>query len=227
MNCQVISTGSKGNAVFLDDKILIDCGVPYSRLEKADIVRKIKFIFLTHQHKDHLNIKTIRRLLENRPTIKVIYPKYLCRALQNLSGNAEFLYANSCIIEINKWYQLGDFKFSCFPLRHDVENVGWKFYINCSNLCNKSVFKAIYATDTASLDGVVAKNYDLYLIEANYSQEDIVNRIKEKRQAGQYVYEERVLKTHLSKEKADDFICNNIGCNGSFIYLHGHQTRED
>ena len=30
---KVISTGSKGNAVLLNDEILIDCGVPFRELE--------------------------------------------------------------------------------------------------------------------------------------------------------------------------------------------------
>lgn len=41
--------------------------------------------------------------------------------------------------------------------------------------------KAIYATDTNNLNGVQALGYDLYLIEANYRDEDIQAKIAEKR----------------------------------------------
>lgn len=33
MKCKVISTGSKGNAVIVNDEILVDCGVPYEMIE--------------------------------------------------------------------------------------------------------------------------------------------------------------------------------------------------
>ena len=35
MEYKIISTGSKGNAVVVDGRILIDCGVPFRRLESV------------------------------------------------------------------------------------------------------------------------------------------------------------------------------------------------
>ena len=35
MEYKIISTGSKGNAVVVDGRILIDCGVPFRRLESG------------------------------------------------------------------------------------------------------------------------------------------------------------------------------------------------
>ena len=77
INAQVISTGSKGNAVFLNDEVLVDCGVPFKQLLETGIVDKIKYVFLTHQHKDHVNLTTIKRLFECKPTIRIIAPDYL------------------------------------------------------------------------------------------------------------------------------------------------------
>lgn len=39
-------------------------------------------------------------------------------------------------------------------------------------------------------------------------------------------YERRVLGTHLSKAKCDDFIYQNIGPTGEYVYLHGHVEEE-
>ena len=45
----VISTGSKnGNAVFFNDKILIDVGVPKKRI--ADKEKSLSLVLLTHEH---------------------------------------------------------------------------------------------------------------------------------------------------------------------------------
>jgi len=79
----------------------------------------------------------------------------------------------------------------------------------------------IYATDTNTLDGITAKDYDLYMIEANYTDEEMAERIAKKLELDIYPYEYEVMNNHLSKEKCDNFIYSNIG-NGEYVYLHQH-----
>ena len=217
IDLDIISTGSKGNAVFLGGQTLIDCGVPFSKLVDAKVVDKIKYIFLTHQHRDHCNIATIKRLINEHPLIKIIYPNYLCRHFSDFE--IPFLIKSSCIVTESKWYTIGNITFSAFPLRHDVPNVGWKLYFRTQ----QGIYKVIYATDTSEIAHITAKNYDLYLVEANYSKTELLNRIKDKRLKGQYVYEDRVLRTHLSKEKCDEWLYQNMGNNSFFVYMHQHE----
>ena len=73
------------------------------------------------------------------------------------------------------------------------------------------------------MQGITAKNYDLYLVEANYSEGEIQERIKAKEASGQFVYEYRVLKTHLSKEECDRWLLENIGENSEYVYIHQHR----
>ena len=47
----IIATGSKGNAVKIDD-ILIDCGVSFKKLK--DVYKYIRLVLLTHEHSDHI-----------------------------------------------------------------------------------------------------------------------------------------------------------------------------
>ena len=85
----------------------------------------------------------------------------------------------------------------------------------------------IYATDTNNLNGIKARNYDLYMIEANYEEEVIKQRIKDKKSAGEYAYEVQVLKNHLSKEKCDDFLYRNIKSDSDYVYMHTHKEEAD
>ena len=48
MTCDVIATGSKGNAVLLNGCLLFDCGVSWSRLQPY--AKDISIVFLTHTH---------------------------------------------------------------------------------------------------------------------------------------------------------------------------------
>lgn len=223
IDVKVISTGSKGNAVFLDGQILIDCGVPFSKLADAGVVGQIKYIFLTHQHKDHLNVTTLKRLLFENPLIRVIYNRYLVKPIaDSFHCSSPFLFINrSFLTEINKWYAIGDIRFGAVPLHHDVPNCAWKIHF----MRPQGIFKVIYATDTANLDGVAAKGYDLFLVEANYDKEELIERIKEKRENGQYVYEDRVFRTHLSRQQCDEFIVQNMSANSRCVYLHQHEER--
>lgn len=48
MPYEIISTGSCGNAVVLDNNILLDCGIPYKQLKPY--IKNIKLIFISHRH---------------------------------------------------------------------------------------------------------------------------------------------------------------------------------
>ncbi len=215
---EIIASGSAGNAVIINREILIDCGVPFKALEPY--YRDLKIVLLTHIHSDHFNPATIKRLAELRPTLLFFCCDWL------LSDLARILDYDKQIVvsefdKILKLFPYGrGYKYIVkpFPLVHDVPNCGWKIFTLRG--------KIIYATDTNSLDGISAPNYDLYLIEANYEDEEIRQRIKEKAANGEYVFERRVLQTHLSKAKADDFIYSNIGANGKFVYMHQHEERK-
>lgn len=116
--------------------------------------------------------------------------------------------------ESEKSYDYGPFEVETFPLVHDVPNCGYKLNIDG--------WRCLYATDTNEIN-TKAKNYDMYLIEANYDEDTIQERIDKKIIAGEdYIYDYKVLKNHLSKQKADDFIYKNIGKNGTYIYMHEH-----
>ena len=211
MNYKIIATGSAGNAVVLNDYILIDCGVSFRTL--SEVRKGLKIVLLTHTHSDHFNKTTIHRLAAERPTLRFACCEWLLPELL-ACGVSE---RNIDVLKIGKVYNYGAFKVSPVKLYHDVDNCGWRVFAGEE--------KAIYMTDTVTLEGISASGYDLYLVEANYSESDIQERIRAKEAAGQYVYEYRVLKTHLSKEKCDEWLLENMGDNSEYVYIHQH--RED
>lgn len=209
----IISTGSSGNAVILNNNILIDCGVSLKAL--SDVKKQIKIVLLTHVHSDHFNKTTIRNLAAERPILRFACCEWLVQDLL-ACGVSE---RNIDVMQIGKIYNYGVFKVSPIKLYHDVPQCGWRVFIGNE--------KAIYMTDTATLDGISAKDYDLYFVEANYISEEIQKKIKEKQESGQYAYEYRVLKTHLSKEKCDEWLLENMGEHSEYVYMHQHQDRKE
>lgn len=213
INYNIISTGSKGNAVILQDFILIDCGVPFRSLK--DCYKKLKLVLLTHIHSDHFNKTTIRRLAAERPTLRFACGRWLYQPLVDVGVNPN----NIDVLGFNVSYGYGLCNVIPVPLNHNVPNCGYKIHFPEG--------KVIYATDTNDMKGIVARNYDLYMIEANYEDEVIQAKIKDKEIRGEYAYEKQVLKNHLSKAKADDFIFSNCGPNSEYCYLHCHDDSKD
>lgn len=210
MEYVIISTGSKGNAVILNGEILIDCGVPYKSIKPY--VKGLKLVLLTHIHSDHFKPETIRKLAAERPSLRFGCGKWLAQSLVACGVQKWRIDVYSPNIR-NRY--TNDFEIAMIPLIHNVQNCGYKLYINGE--------KIFYATDCNSLDGIDAPNYDLYMIEANYEDTEIRQRIEEKQANGQYCYEYQVLNNHLSKKKADEFIIANAGDKSRYIYLHGHE----
>ena len=208
---KIIGTGSKGNALYLIcgvHKVLIDIGVPYKDIKPLEI----DYVLLTHSHRDHLNEATIRRLVYENPHVKFFSTKYLVQTLIK------------CGVAVGNIYfkphaEIGSLTLNQFKLIHDVPNCGWKLKFKTANYKTLKVF---YATDTASLDHVAAKKYDYYFIEANYDEEEIINSIKDKVNNGEYSYERRVVDTHLSRQKADKWLANNVDDNSIYVYIHEH-----
>ena len=212
MICDVIATGSQGNAVALGSEILIDCGVPYRRI--SHIVPMLKLILLTHRHSDHFAATTIRRLHKERPALRFGCCAWMVPCLLTAGVSPAVIDIYDAKADGVYAYDGGRINISAFPLFHDVENCGYLIGYNGE--------KIMYATDTSTLDHISARGFDLYLIEANHTEDELADRIRRKAASGEYVYEHRVEVTHLSRESADAWLAMNAGPNSKVIYLHQH-----
>ena len=211
MNYKILASGSAGNAVIVEDVILIDCGVSFKALK--DYYKDLKLVLLTHIHGDHFNKSTIRRLAYERPTLRFGCCEWLVEELINCGASKRNI---DVLKEFEGLHYMG-FAIEGFKLKHDVPNCGWKVRFNNG----RSYF---YATDTCSLDNVEAKDYDMYFIEGNYEDKDELEKRKQKHiENGEYSYEDRVEKTHLSQVKATEWLMENMGEKSQYILMHQHK----
>ena len=173
MTCEVIATGSKGNALLLGGNLLIDCGVPFRALE--GVCQALSIVALTHIHGDHFRPETVRQLHRLRPALRFLCPPWLLEPLSVLGVSRRVV----------------DFA----------------------------------DTDCRSLDGISAPCYDLYLIEANYGEAEIQERMQKKLAAGEFSHESRVMDSHLSREQAAAWLAANAAPGKSkVLFLHQHES---
>lgn len=202
----VIATGSDGNAIIYQGKILVDAGVPYSKLEPY--ARQLQIVLLTHQHRDHINPATIRRLAFERPSLRFAAGEWMRPELEGIR--------NVDILEIGKLYDYGKFQISPVKLYHDVPNCGWRIFTD-----GKKIF---HATDTAHLEGITATHYDLYAIEHNYDEETVYDIIAAQQARGEYAHQKGSINSHLSEQQAKEFIYNNRAPHSQVLRLHESST---
>lgn len=212
MTYNIISTGSQGNAVVINDSILIDCGVPFKLLRP--VIKLLKLVLLTHIHSDHFKPSTAAALHKERPTLRFGCCEWLVKPLLDAGVDRRAI----DVYEPGHIYEYGGIV-DIMPerLTHNVPNCG--YHIIAGGACAERLF---YATDTGTLDGIEAKDYDLYLIEANHTRAEIEARIAEKLEAGVFSYEVAAAQNHLSREQAEDWIYRNIGPGGRYVFLHQH-----
>ena len=69
MNYKILASGSKGNCTIINDFIAVDMGIPFSQLKPY--YKKLKAVFITHQHSDHINKSTVKQLRSSQTYFNV------------------------------------------------------------------------------------------------------------------------------------------------------------
>lgn len=212
MKYKIINSGSDGNCIVINDEILLDCGVSFKKIEPY--YKKIKLVFISHIHHDHLLPTTIKRLAFERPTLRFLVGEFLVGKLMECGVKKE----NIDILKLGTRLTYNEhFSVQGIKLYHDVENFGIRLILDGK--------KAIYITDTKTIKGIKARNYDLYLIEGNYEEDEIYERIRIKEENGMFVNEYRTIETHLSCQEATEWLLENMGDNSIYELIHQHKDR--
>lgn len=211
MHYEILGSGSDGNAIIVEKILLLDCGISYTKLRQY--LKHIKLVFISHCHKDHLLPSTISKIAYNHPTIKfVVGSEDLVKRLVECGIRTNKI----IVLPKCKWFDMGAVKVKLEPLVHDVENHCLKFEINKK--------KGIYATDTASIEHITAKSYDLYLVESNYVTELLEKHTQECKNnndgENKLYYLNRTKNTHLSSEACSTFLLENMGDNSIYERIH-------
>ena len=216
MTCDVIATGSKGNAVLLNGKYLFDCGVSLRKIKPY--LKSLEVVFLTHIHLDHFRSTTIYEIHKRRPAVRFVCSRNLLVPLctvANVSPDNVVLVTPEKPSEIRLPSET--VRIRAVELIHNVENVGWVVDVEGG----ESPGKAMYATDTQYIP-VQVPGLDLYMVECNHQVDDLKRRRERRIAAGGFVYEDIVAVAHMSQETVTSWLAQNAGPNSEVVFLHQH-----
>lgn len=170
------ATGSSGNAITIDNNLMIDAGLGYRTLKEP--LTQTSALFITHRHGDHLNPATIKRLHKERPAL-VRKRLFINQDTHNkLIEHAPEL--NGVIPKQNiltqDWSRTittrdgNQYHVQTYPLVHDVENQGFV-------ITNQHGDTLIHATDTQTMKHAPKREYDYLLVEGNWDEDTLADMI--------------------------------------------------
>lgn len=198
LNYNVISSGSVGNCVVIDD-IMIDCGVPYTKIKEE--LYNIKYLLITHIHGDHVRKSTLNYIKRNFPNITII-------------SNYDVHQVYGVDIVANAGYEIytDDYVFNCFECVHDVVTYG--YYWNHIGL------DIIYATDTSNMNFAPQDmKFDYLFLESNHDEKKLEAVRERTKNLGYDAYAGG--KRHLSTQKSREYyFVNRRDKDSEHIELH-------
>ena len=209
-------SGSSGNCVYVkndDTEILIDAGRSCGAIEKSlsalgTSLRRIKAIFVTHEHSDHTQgLEVISK--------KFQIPVYMTSpSYDSYVRGGSYLQRMAISCEIEKEKDIGSLNIKSFPIPHDsAQNVG---YVISSNEDTFGI-----ATDIGHPTEIIADNLSKckrIIIESNHDIEMVEN--------GPYprFLKDRILSQngHLSNDKCAQlcaYLCDKGVCGITLAHL--------
>lgn len=199
----IISTGSKGNCVVIDNHLVIDCGLTAKKLMPL-IEDDVESIIITHRHGDHLGMTFIRALEKKRPWLmKNIFINQETKGFikSKFTDKWSFDLDECHVITQNETFTIetstNKYTITSFKLYHDVENYGFV-------IINENGEKLIYATDTSSLSDAPIDDYDVIMVEGNYDEDKLLESLITGDSTAQYRATRNL--RHLSTQNFDDFV---------------------
>lgn len=188
LNVHIYASSSKGNAISVSDgvsRILLDAGLPYSKLSRMMNLNEIEAVFISHEHKDHCH--AVGELTRRGIDVYMSEGTWVHLPVEIVSMTPSIV-KHGMQRETANWIVLP------FNVDHDAaEPLG--FLIQSKNTGKKLV----YIVDSAIVD------YDFtgvntWIIEANYA-EDIIAQGDQKEWL-----KSRIRTSHFSLDNLKDFL---------------------
>ena len=192
LDIAIHATGSTGNCYTVSNGkatvIMLDCGLPYNRIQKLTGFILPDAVFITHEHQDH--VKAAKDFMKRGVDI---YTSAGTAEAENLEGHLLHIMKNRQSVSI------GGIVVSAFDTQHDAsEPLGF--------LIDDGDDRILYATDTYYLH-YKFPGLTKIMIEANYCNEILTENLRYGKLPK--TLERRLRESHFSLENLKKFFLAN------------------
>ena len=212
---EILGTGSTGNAVLIDDTIMIDCGLGVNKL--LPYLQNVRHLFITHRHSDHLNISVLKNIAKKVSESIIRFGLHVNSDCYNMIERKAPEIAEMIESERLTSHSLLDlkidgveYKIETYPLYHDVENQGFVITKNGKTL--------IHATDTSTMKDAPNRQFDVILVEGNYDESKLIEYLKSDDREVRYRAARNL--RHLSIQAHENFVKSHSHPETVSLMLH-------
>lgn len=212
---EILGTGSTGNAVLIDDTIMIDCGLGVNKL--LPYLQNVRHLFITHRHSDHLNISVLKNIAKKVSESIIRFGLHVNSDCYNMIERKAPEIAEMIESERLTSHSLLDlkidgveYKIETYPLYHDVENQGFVITKNGKTL--------IHATDTSTMKDAPNRQFDVILVEGNYDESKLIEYLKSDDREVRYRAARNL--RHLSIQAHENFVKSHSHPDTISLMLH-------
>lgn len=212
---EILGTGSTGNAVLIDDTIMIDCGLGVNKL--LPYLQNVRHLFITHRHSDHLNISVLKNIAKKVSESIIRFGLHVNSDCYNMIERKAPEIAEMIESERLTSHSLLDlkidgveYKIETYPLYHDVENQGFVITKNGKTL--------IHATDTSTMKDAPNRQFDVILVEGNYDESKLIEYLKSDDREVRYRAARNL--RHLSIQAHENFVKSHSHRDTISLMLH-------
>lgn len=212
---EILGTGSTGNAVLIDDTIMIDCGLGVNKL--LPYLQNVRHLFITHRHSDHLNISVLKNIAKKVSESIIRFGLHVnsdCYEMIERKApeiaemiESERLTSHS---SLNLKIDGVEYQIETYPLYHDVENQGF--------VITKDGKTLIHATDTSTMKDAPNKQFDVILVEGNYDESKLIEYLKSDDREVRYRAARNL--RHLSIQAHENFVKSHSHPETVSLMLH-------
>ena len=191
LDIAIHATGSTGNCYTVSNgkaTVMLDCGLPYNRIQKLTGFILPDAVFVTHEHQDH--VKAAKDFMRRGVDI---YTSAGTAEVENLEGHLLHIMKNRQSVSID------GIVVSAFETQHDaVEPLGF--------LLDDGEDRLLYATDTYYLH-YRFPGLTKIMVEANYCNEILTENLRYGKLPK--TLERRLRESHFSLENLNKFFLAN------------------
>lgn len=212
---EILGTGSTGNAVLIDDKIMIDCGLGVNKL--LPYLQNVRHLFITHRHSDHLNISVLKNIAKKVSDSIIRFGLHVnsdCYEMieRKAPEIAEMIETDRLTSHSKIELKIDgvEYKIETYPLYHDVENQGFVITKNGKTL--------IHATDTSTMKDAPNRQFDVILVEGNYDESKLIEYLKSDDRDVRYRAARNL--RHLSIQAHENFVKSHSHLDTVSLMLH-------
>lgn len=228
----VFGSSSKGNSIyFKNERFLIDLGFSYKHYQDYDFnfFLKVDYIFLTHEHSDHFNPRTMFHIVDTYPNVKFIIstnmwedllaPSFAHRIDQEklIASRSHFYIAKPMIL-----YNRRNLAINYCPhvtAHGPITNCAVELTFQNCHLLYASDLDEYQANPSRGTQGLPFDHqnpFDILCLEANYDPKILYNYI----QKHPNDFRAKQNFRHTSEQDAWNYVEQFLKSNGLFIPLH-------